>query len=129
MKYTISILMVVIISIMILPWQFVCLAHPTGHTHHHEPGKLSPCEQRKLSTETSFWPPMDCYKLAFNADNYLLPQNDKLTPNVNTPANTAVLLQVIKVDFPEVVFLQLPTPMCRSGTLLSGHLLRAPPNV
>ncbi len=129
MKRAKSIFLLSIISMMLLPWQLMCMAHPMGHAHHHAPGELSPCEQRRLYKETSVWPPMDCYKLSINADDYQLPQNDKLTPSVQTLAVTAVLLELIKVDLPENVFIPLPDPKCHSRPPPSSNLLRAPPIV
>ncbi|MBW8051144.1 MAG: hypothetical protein FVQ77_12555 [Cytophagales bacterium] len=129
MKKPSSILLLGIFTIMLLPWQLMCMAHPMGHTHHHAPGELSPCEQRRLCKETSFWPPMDCNKLSVNTDDYQLPQNGKLISLVQTLLVATVLPELIEVDLPEDVFIPLPDPKCHSGPPPSGHLLRAPPSV
>lgn len=72
---------------------------------------------------------MDCYHLSINADDYQLPQNDKLTPSVQTIVIAAVLLELIKIDLPEDVVFPLPDPKCLSGPPPSSNLLRAPPIV
>lgn len=122
-----SIFLLSIMLMMLLPFQLMCMAHPMGHAHHYAPGELSPCEQRRLCKETSIWPPMDCYELSVNADDYQLPKNDKLTLSVQTLVVGAVLLELIEVDLQEDIVFPLPDPKCHSGPPPSSHLLRAPP--
>lgn len=129
MKRTKSISLLSIFTMMLFPWQLMCMAHPMGHEHHHKPGELSPCEMRRLCTETSVWPPMDCNKLSINANDFQLPQNDKLTPSVQTLAVVAVLLGLFEIDLPEDFVFSLPDQQCHSRPPPSDHLLRAPPFV
>lgn len=129
MKQAKTIFLLSIILLMLMPWQLMCMAHPMGHTHHHAPGELSPCEQRRLCKETSVWPTMDCYKISINTDYYQLPQSDKLTPPVQTLIVAAVLPELIEADLPEDVFIPLPDPKCHSGPPRPSNLLRAPPIV
>lgn len=121
-----SIFLLSVTLMMLLPYQLICMAHPMGHTH-HAPGEISPCEQRRLCKETSFWPPMDCYKFSVNADDYQLPLNDKLICSVQAPVVDATLLELTEIDLPESIIFPLPDPKCHSWPPPSSHLLRAPP--
>ena len=122
-----SIFLVNIIFMMLLPWQLMCMAHPMGHAHHHVPGELSQCEQRKLCKETSIWPPMDCHNISITADDYQLPQNDKLTSSVQALAIVLLLTRLVQTDLTEDILFPLPDPRCHSGPLLLSNSLRAPP--
>lgn len=114
-----------IIVMMFFPWQMMCMEHPTGHTHHHESGELSACEQRRLCNETSFWPPMDCHKLTIQADDYRLPQNEPLTLKVQAVA--ILPLELINIVLPEENFQPLPDPFGNSDPPPGANLLRGPP--
>jgi hypothetical protein len=100
----------------------------TGHKHHHEPGKPTPCELRKLykGDGMAIWPPM-CHKVSVNTDDYQLTNEVKIEPSIQTIVVAAVLLDLISLDYSEEPFLLPPDPKCRSATLISTNRLRGPP--
>ncbi len=62
--------LLLILLIGLAPWNLLCLSHPSGHNHHHEPGTFSPCQQRVMCMEYSFWPPMDCDRVSADLDYF-----------------------------------------------------------
>lgn len=105
------------------------MVHPTGHKHHQEEGELSLCEKRKLCKENTFWPPMDCYRFAIDADDYQLPQNEQLIPTERNLAVTASLRELVKIVLPEEPALTMPGPWGNSDPPLEANPLRGPPFV
>lgn len=114
---------------MLFPWKLICIAHPLGHKHHHEPGKPSPCELRKMYKGTAYWPPMDCHRISADTDNYQAPQKYDVKPTYQTIAIAAVLFEFVKITYTEQPNLFPPEPKCRSATIISVHTLRGPPLV
>jgi hypothetical protein len=76
MNKPLPVILVIILLFGLAPWNMVCLNHPTGHNHHHEPGTFSPCQLRVMCSETSFWPPMDCHRVAPDIDYFSGPADD-----------------------------------------------------
>jgi hypothetical protein len=74
---SISISLLTILVYLLVPWQLICLSHPSGHNHHHEGNELSSCEQRRASLDTRFWPPMDCFRMDLISEEYLFPITQK----------------------------------------------------
>jgi hypothetical protein len=127
-----SILLLFIIGVLVFPWGLIdfCVTHPTGHKHHHhEPGKPTPCELRKQSEGTAYWPPMDCRKFSVSTDDYQAPDKFQIKPTYQTLAVVAVLLELVTISFPKEPFLFPPEPKCRSATIISVNALRGPPLV
>ena len=122
-----SIFLLFVVTNVLFPWQMVCMAHPTGHKHHHEPGELSPCEKRKQNKETAFWPLMDCYRTAIEANHFQLPQNDKLVRTVQTLLVAQVRPEIAKMALPEEAPIRLPDPCGNSDPPLEAISLRGPP--
>lgn len=124
-----SVLMICLIGIVIFPWQLAdfCATHPMGHAHHeHEPGKPTPCELRmQFKDITAYWPPMDCYKLSADTDDFQQPE--KLRPTIPTLAFIAVLSSIIQRVFPRTLFILLPDPQSNSDPPLQANTLRGPP--
>lgn len=57
-----------------MPWQQIafCVTHPEGHHHeHHDNGKPSLCDLRKSVKADSLWPPMECFEIDIQTDEYL----------------------------------------------------------
>lgn len=130
-----SILLLFIMAMLIAPWSLLdfCIAHPFGHDHHHEPGKPTPCELRAKAIRESngpiMLPPMDCDKFSVNADDYQAPDDSQVKPTTQTLVVAAVLLDIVRLDYPEEPFPIPPDPKCRSATVISTRQLRAPPLV
>lgn len=113
-----------------LPWGILnfCVAHPTGHNHHHEPGEVTPCEMRKLYKGSTpvVWPPMECYHFLVDTDDFHTVNNIKTLPTssefelVEPNYTNGIEINIDVVLFP-------PEPRCRSATICGLKNHRAPP--
>jgi hypothetical protein len=115
---------------MMFPWKLLdfCLTKVHGQVHHHhEPGKLTPCELRKQFKGTAYWPLMDCHEITAKTDNYRVPDKFQIKPSFATPVVTAVLFHIVVIPIPDQPFLSAPDPKCRSATLISVNTRRGPP--
>ena len=125
-----SILLLIIMGMVLLPWEAICVAHPLGHKHHHHEGP-SPCELRKnyKGQYPVFWPPMDCKHINAATDDFQQPQKEQIKPAIQTLAFIAVTLELIQVPYTEQPHLLPPEPRCRSATVITSNSLRGPPFV
>ena len=122
-----SVFLLSMVAITLLPWQMVCMAHPMGHNHHHEPGELSPCEKRKRNKDTAFWPLMDCDRMAIDTGHYRRPHNENLIRAIQTLFVAPVKLQLVKIELPQAPALQLPEPRGNSDPPPESISRRGPP--
>lgn len=122
-------MLILAIGTLVFPWQLIdfCVTHPLGHKHHtHEPGKPTPCELRKQFKDvTAYWPPMDCYKISIDSDDFQQPE--KVKPTIPTLAFIAVFFEIVKIKSEEKPFILLPDPNSNSDPPLSVNSLRGPP--
>ncbi len=126
-----SILLLIIMGIILFPWQMICLAHPFGHEHHHH-NDPSPCELHRIAAQQGgehFLPPMECGHILSQIDDFQQPQVEKIAPTVQLFAILAIVFELVKLDNHEQSFLFPPDPQCRSATLFSDNPLRGPPLV
>lgn len=129
-----SIFLLSILALLLSPWSIVdfCIAHPTGHCHHHHPpGELSPCQLRKQYTgsEPAIFPPMECHKFSMDADDYQRPLEFNPTLVSATPAQQAMNSSFANQEILPTSHLRPPDPLCRSGPYSGPRQLRAPPFV
>jgi len=125
-----AIMLLTIVWMLIFPWRLAefCVTHPLGHEHHHHDG-LSQCELRKIIKETSYWPPMECFKMQVAADDYQVPQRPKLDLSIKTLAVAAVLFELVAELLPQSPFIEPPRPRNTSDPPLKLYPLRGPPLV
>ncbi|MEX2231170.1 MAG: hypothetical protein WD824_03345 [Cyclobacteriaceae bacterium] len=122
------ILLLLLFGIIIFPWQIFdfCVTHPLGHNHGHHDGP-SPCEIRKQFKGTAYWPPMDCFKISTDADDFQQPE--KVKPTVSGFAVIAIFFEVIQVTAQKQTFTLLLDIGCNSDPPLRVNALRGPPLV
>ncbi|MBA3898756.1 MAG: hypothetical protein H0X62_00870 [Bacteroidetes bacterium] len=123
------ILLLFLMGLMLFPWQMLCLAHPTGHDHHHhdEPG---PCELREIHKgETSFLPPMHCHTISVESDDYNQTENQRILPTTANAIVAAVVFQLLKIEIPCTQATVIPEARCNTGPPLAVFSLRGPPIV
>ncbi|PCJ86794.1 MAG: hypothetical protein COA57_05635 [Flavobacteriales bacterium] len=128
MKKASPILLLFVTGMLIFPWRSfeVCIAHPMGHHHHHN--GPSPCELRKTTKgTTSYLPPMECFKFFVYADDYLLPSQEQLKPDVQSLVIASKYFDLVKFPLPQNVFISMPEPRGNSDPPLSNNTLRGPP--
>ncbi|MEX0981901.1 MAG: hypothetical protein WD577_05020 [Bacteroidales bacterium] len=128
-----SILLLIIMGIILFPWQMICLAHPFGHAHHHHHHEgPSPCEIRRIVLQQPgehLLPPMECEHISDATDDYNQTQVERIVPTVQLIAVAAVVFDLVGFEITEQPFLLPIDPKCRSATLLSDSPLRGPPLV
>lgn len=125
-----SISLLVIMGMVLLPWEVICVTHPLGHKHQHHDGP-SPCELRKnyKGEYPVFWPEMDCKHINAITDDFQQTRNEQIKPVVQTLVFVAVTLELIQVPYTEQPHLLPPEPRCRSIPIISSNSLRGPPIV
>lgn len=128
-----AILFLIIMGITIFPWRLICIAHPTGHSHHqHDPNKPSPCELHRLASlqgGTHFLPPMHCGTISADTDNYTsVIQDFHFQKNIDFIVPIEYSLELKSETKENQTFLLPPEPNCRSAPLIADNPLRGPPS-
>jgi hypothetical protein len=127
-----SILLLFVTAMILFPWKLICIAHPTGHSHtHHDPGKPSACELRKLFTGkgAAYFPPMHCNHIDPGTDNFKAPEKYQITPPAATQAMAILPVDVLPFGDRRIFFIRPPEPKCRSATIIPANSLRGPPMI
>ena len=123
-------MLVTLIGITIVPWNFVCITHPLGHNH-HEHNKPTPCEIHKQFANAEgehILPPMECKHSSLIAQNYEQQQQAKLkNSDIQLAIFAAIFCEIISIETPKQIVLIPPEPDCRSGTIISDSPLRGSP--
>ena len=120
---------------LVIPWRLLglCIAHPTGHDHPHEFGKLTPCEIRAKDIrdvkETGIWPSMVCHTFIIEVDEFQIQEEESYLVDQKQQFAAYIDLATVALLYPQEPYLMPPDPYCRSATTIGPKQLRAPPIV
>jgi hypothetical protein len=118
--------LMMILGIMLFPWQSICLAHPFGHIPHKHNGP-SPCELRRQydGTQLVVWPPMECKHISAKTDDFQKP--DKTSPNIEIQFIRAPQLKNLPVAWNLTIHSSLPDVGSNSDPPFNIQSYRGPP--
>ena len=123
-----SVYLLIIMGIMLFPWQLICTAHPFGHDHHEHNGP-SPCELRRQYSGDGpvFFPPMNCDHVSSQFEDFKTPQTEKVKPTIQTIAVAIAIIDLHILPEYETNFIQLPETRSNSDPPCRPIKDRGPP--
>ena len=123
-----SISLLALALVLIMPWSLMdfCIVHPLGHDHHEHEGP-STCQQRSVSTETCWWPPMECHRIGILTDDFRLPECLYALSSVTVSPGLIPIGRIQHLAIPTAAFIAYPKPRNNSDPPEEPNPLRGPP--
>lgn len=123
-----SLYLLIVMGIMLFPWQLICTAHPLGHDHHEHDGP-SPCELRQQYSGDGpvFFPPMNCDHASSQFEDFQPPQTEKVRPTTKSVAVAIVIIDHIILPEHECNFIQQQETRSNSDPPCRSVQYRGPP--